>query len=703
MYTRLTQIALTMLAAFALTFSARAHAAAFVDTEYTKTEIIAETNGFAPGETVWFAVRQQVRENWHVFWVNPGDAGIPLSLKWTLPEGYSTGDILHAAPEFIPVGPLASYAHEGVPVFLVSVTAPPSAAPGDVVNVVIDATWQTCEEICVPEDGRFEFEMPVVASLELRSENVALFDAARRALPPLHQGAAQFARVEQSYELRINDWRETEAQEIFFFPEAEGLTTPAAKQSAVIDDNVLTIVMEPGWLEQYDGEILNGVVTYKNSAGEAASYAIAASLKEAIVNPSNDPAVTVLPAASGNIALYLVFAFLGGVLLNFMPCVFPIIFVKAASFMESAQADRKTIQFHGLLFGAGVLSTFALMGGVLLLLRAGGEQLGWGFHLQSPIVVALSAYVLFLVGLNLFGFFTVGENFTGSGESLTRRGGATGAYFTGVLAVVVAAPCIGPLLTAPIGAALVLPAVAGMLIFLLMGLGLAAPYLLLSFIPSAGRLLPRPGPWIPVLKQALAFPVFAAAAYFLWVFSRQAGGGGLAMILAGAILLALAAWLFEKSKGEGTMAFAVRIGAALAAVLALVPLMRLEPATAAPPQSAAYGAIQSAPYSASLLAEYRMAGTPVFIDFTADWCVTCQFNKMTVLKSAEVTDAFAASGTILMVADWTVRDPEITKALEGYGASGVPLYVYYPPGEPAQILPQPLTRKAVISALAQGS
>jgi len=680
--------------------SGSAQAASQATTDYTYTEIISEKTGFTPGETAWFAVRQELRENWHVFWVNPGDAGIPLSFNWTLPDGYAPGDILHPAPEFIPVGPLASYAHEGAPVFLVSVSVPPSATPGDVVTVTIDAMWQTCEEICVPEDAQFEFDVPVVESADIRDEVADFFAEARRNLPEVHQGKASFSRESLRYELRIEDWSASDAQEIFFFPEPEGLTMPAAVQSASINGSQLIISMEPGWIDEFNADILNGVITYEDGSGTKASRAVSAGVDGIITNPMNDAPVTALPAASGNVAFYLVFAFLGGVILNIMPCVFPIIFVKAAAFMENAQSDRKAIQQHGLLFTAGILSTFALMGGALLLLRAGGEQLGWGFHLQSPLVVAMSAYVLFLVGLNLFGFFTVGESLAGSGDSLTRRGGATGAYFTGVLAVVVAAPCIGPLLTAPMGAALVQPAAIGMLIFLLMGLGLATPYLVLSFIPSAGRLLPRPGPWMLVLKQALAFPVFAAAAYFLWVFSRQTGPAGLGVILGGAIFLALAAWLFEKSKGDGAMALALRIAAAFAALLALAPLIRVEPATAAAPTAGVYGAIPSEPYDAEVLAEYRAAGTPVFIDFTAAWCVTCQFNKITVLKSAEVADAFAATGTMLMVADWTVRDPEITEALEAFGASGVPLYVYYPPGKPAQILPPALSRKVVIDALA---
>ncbi len=680
-------------------------AANTASTEYTTTEIIAETDGIAPGATTWFAVRQHVRENWHVFWVNPGDAGIPLSLQWTLPEGFETGLPLHPAPEYIPVGPLASYAHEGTPVFLVPVTAPTHLTTGTTINVVIDAAWQVCEEICIPEEAQFSFPLSVVDEMQNRSDVSGIFADARSALPPKHHGDAAFSRIaSDQFSLVIEPWREETPQGVFFFPVLDGLTTPAGKQSASLEDEALTILMEPGWVDNVAAPTIDGVVTFRDTDGQHRSLSIVAQIEGSLEPAFESDAIPKIAAGNQNIIWYLALAFFGGVVLNIMPCVFPIIFVKAASFIESAQTDQKAIRTHGLLFLAGVLSTFLLMGGVLLVLRAGGEQLGWGFHLQSPFVVAASAYVLFLIGLNLFGVFSVGENLVGTGDQLARKDGAVGAFFTGALAVIVAAPCIGPLLTAPMGAALMQPAAIGMLIFLLMGLGLATPYLVLSFIPSAGRLLPRPGPWMVTMKHVLAFPVFAAAAYFLWVFAQQTGPTGLAYILGGAVMLALGVWLYELGKGDGRWAIWVRLAAALAVLLAIVPVMRIEAVSVAGPSpQGAYGAITTEPFDEERLADYRAEGTPVFIDFTAAWCVTCQFNKLTVLKSPEVADAFVETGAVLMVADWTVRDPVITQALEGFGASGVPLYVVYPAGKTAKILPPALTRDIVVNALRSNS
>lgn len=665
------------------------------DTDYTHTEIFSEADAFAPGDTLWLAIRQEVRPGWHVFWKNPGDAGLPLALQWDFgnEQEFVAGGVLFPAPQYIPVGPLASYAHEGSPVFLVPVTAPETAQPGEEINISLNASWQVCEEICVPEDAQFSFSLPV-AKESTPSDAASVFAQARAMLPQQFDGAAAFKRVGSSFELEIEGWEWAPPRNAFFFPAIEGLTQPAGKQKPSLIDSALKLSMAPGWNTDISLTELEGVLTFKMADGARKAVALTAVIEGSLAADTPQ-----LKNGDSNIAVLLALAFFGGIILNIMPCVFPILFVKAASMMQAAKKDPVTIRKHGLFYTGGVLAMFIFMGSILLALRAGGEQLGWGFHLQSPLVVGLSAYVLFLVGLNLAGLFSVGESITGAGDTLTKQNGASGAFFTGVLAVVVAAPCIGPLLTAPMGAALTLSPAAGMAIFVAMALGLAAPYLALAYAPGLGRRLPKPGPWMAVFKQALAFPVFAAAAYFLWVFSRQAGEGALAIILMGAILLAFSAWLFELSKGDDVKAIVIRVVSALAALLAIAPLTRIEARSASISTApGAYGSIATEAYDAEALANYRAAGTPVFIDFTADWCVTCQFNKMTVLKSAETAEVFQSAGAVLMVADWTVRDPKITEALASYGASGVPLYVVYPATGSAKILPPTLTKKNIREA-----
>lgn len=677
-----------------------AQAQTAIEKEYTpKTEIIPEADGFVPGETLWFALRQELRPGWHVFWINPGDAGLPLKLDWTLPEGYAAGEPFHPVPDYIPVGPLASYAHEGEPVFLVPVSAPENARAGDTVDVSIGASWQTCEDICVPEEGRFSFSLPVVESATRDASHAALFAGARANLPEDGDARARFAAENGRYVFTAAAPEGFDATAAFFFPALEGLVEASAKQKITVKDGDVRIVMAPGWRDDFKGPSLDGVLAFVGPQGRRGVW-----LKAPLVSVVQKPAESApagapanAPSARGVPAL-LMLAFFGGVLLNIMPCVFPVVFIKAASFMETARDNPAAARAGGLLYAAGVLACFLLIAGLLLALRAGGEEIGWGFHLQSPAVTALSAYVLLGVGLNLAGVFSAGESIAGAGHGLASKKGALGSFFTGVLAVVVAAPCIGPLMSAPMGAALLLPPAAGLAIFAALGLGLAAPYLVLSFVPGLGRRLPRPGAWMATFKQLLAFPVFAAAAYFVWVLAQQAASAGLGFVLAGAVLIAFAAWSFEKSKAEGAGAFVMRIVSALAVVLALAPLTRIEAAASAQ-EGGSYGAMSAVPYSAEALEDYRARGTPVFIDFTAAWCVTCQFNKLTVFSDPDIAAAFGKAGAVFMVADWTVRDPEITGALAGFGASGVPLYVYYRENGEPLVLPLPLGKKAVLDAL----
>ena len=309
-----------------------------ITNEYTATEIVAETNGLAPGETTWFALRQEVRDGWHVFWVNPGDAGLPLDLNWTLPAGFETGDVLHPVPEYIPVGPLASFAHEGAPIFLASVTAPADLVVGDTVSVAIDATWQACEDICVPEEGRFEFTLPVIDPAARVTQHAALFEAARSALPAAGDDAATFSVRNGAYVL---DMAPVEAapESIFFFPAPEGLIEPAGDQRIVNSDNAMSVIMQPGYVETYDEDNLFGVLSFVDEAGAYRGIAINAALPQSIVKPSEN-AAAIAAAANANIPLMLLMALVGGMILNLMPCVFPILFVKAASLMQSVGEDR---------------------------------------------------------------------------------------------------------------------------------------------------------------------------------------------------------------------------------------------------------------------------------------------------------------------------------------------------------------------------
>ncbi|MBB5518022.1 protein-disulfide reductase DsbD family protein [Amphiplicatus metriothermophilus] len=671
-----------------------------VVTERAESALYPVRQGFAPGETTWFVFEQHLKPGWHVYWKNPGDSGLPLELDWTLPDSYAVGEIIYPTPERIPVGPLANFGHHGNPAFLIPVTAPTDAPPGETVAIEIAATWLICEEICVPEEGAFTLSMPVAIEPATDERAAARAEAARADAPQPFDNEALFhidaGRLTVAMKAPDHPYRET-----FFFPETERLIEPAAPQTVRAEDGRLMISMKADVGAQEAGDEIRGVLGLVLRDGTRAGFEIAAARTQAPLAAASPAA----PAGGDGALVLLLTAFLGGALLNVMPCVFPVVFIKAASLMSAAAGARGQARRDGILYTAGVLTTFLALGGVLLALRAGGEALGWGFHLQSPAVVLLSAYVLFAIGLNLAGVFHVGESLQGAGAGLLSGSGGWSAFLTGALAVFVAAPCIGPLMAAPMGAAVLLPPAAGMAIFGAMALGLAAPYLLLSLAPELGRFLPRPGPWMVVFKQALAFPVFAGAAYFLWVLSRQTGAEGLAWALAGAVMLAFAAWLYERAKSVGAGARLACRGFALAAlVAAFAPLARgLDSVAAGERPETGPGGTETIAFDPEKVAALRAEGRPVFLDFTAAWCVTCQFDHLTVLSRRSVKNAFAKQNVAFMVADWTRRDPVVTQALQSFGASGVPLYVYYPPGGEAIVLPSPLTEKAVLDAVRAGS
>lgn len=661
-----------------LALTSPASAQSRVVTDHAETRLVAETDGVAPGGGVSLAFAQELQPGWHVYWKNPGDSGLPLDFRWSLPAGAAPQAIVYPAPQRIPIGPLVNYGHEGAPVFLTGIRAPADEAIGAQLDIGLEATWLICADICVPETGRFTLTVPVVAEPKPADAVAALFENARAALAAPADGEAFYSVQGKTLTIEAP----SRAGEAYFFPEQSGLVEPSAPQRMTRKGDRLVLSMTGGATLGDLIDPVRGVIEF--ASGEArTSYEIEAARAAAPIAPESG-------GNGASLAGLLVAAFFGGAILNLMPCVFPILFVKAASMAKAASGDKGALRRHGVLYGLGVVASFALLGGLLIALRAGGEQIGWGFHLQSPAVVAISAYVLFAVGLNLAGAFHVGSSVQNLGSGLVAgRSSDLSAFMTGVLAVVVAAPCVGPLLTAPVGAAAVLPPLAGFSIFIAMAAGLAAPYVALSFAPGAARALPKPGPWMDLFRQALAFPVFAAAGFFVWVLAAQTGQRGLALIFAGLILLALAARVSEWGRSSARL----RLAAAALALFALLPVFMLRP-PASPGVGA--GVVQFDPAD---IEARRAAGEAVFIDFTAAWCVTCQVNKLTVLASPKVRAAFAENDVAFVTADWTNRDPVIERALAGFGANGVPLYVFYPKGGEAVILEQPLSEQRVIAAI----
>ncbi|MBI1391632.1 MAG: thiol:disulfide interchange protein [Alphaproteobacteria bacterium] len=696
-----------------------------VVTDHANSVLELTMDGIAPGGSVDLVLRQKLQDGWHVYWRNPGDSGLPLELSWELPSGFTTGETIYPAPHRIPVGPFVNYGHEGEPAFITTLTAPADVRPGDEVRIALSASWLICEETCVPEDGAFEIVAPIVDDPRPVPAVIAHARKTRDEAPAPWSGSLAVHAEPDGPALVLRSDDGVQLREPFhFFADAEGLTEPAAPQTAArTSDEAEVLRLEggvaykPEALRELTGTLAIGEGAARRDYRIVAARADGAAPAAASATPSSAAASGSSASSSfppgeasggsadmgvGGIAALLAFAFVGGAILNAMPCVFPIIFVKAASLVSSAH-DTALVRRQGVVYAAGVVATFVALGGALLALRAGGEQLGWGFHLQSPALVAMSAALLFGVGLNLAGVFEVGSSLQNVGGGLAGRRGDAGAFFTGALAVFVAAPCVGPFLSAPLGAAAFLPPVVGLLIFVAIALGLAAPYVAISFSPALARRLPRPGPWMSTFKQAMSFPVFAASAYFIWVLSQQVGGEGLAIALLGLVALAFAAWLvgLGQRAGDERSGRRMSIAAAVIAFVAVAPIFTLAPSPSADGALAAkggYGELTPVAFDPSAIASARAEGG-VFVDFTAAWCVVCQFNKRTILARPAVRDLFRSHDVTLMAADWTRRDPAITTALEAFGANGVPLYVYYPPTGAPQVLPLPLSFRDIESAI----
>jgi len=480
-------------------------------------------------------------------------------------------------------------------------------------------------------------------------------------------------------------------------------------QKIAADGNGLTLSLPTGPLPLKADEALSGIlrVVEKNSAGgQTHAFAITAKPDRTLAAM---PVAAAGGAASGEgvgILEAIGLAFLGGLLLNLMPCVFPILSMKALSLVQAASGARREARAHGLLYVAGVLASFLIVAGVLLGLRAGGESIGWGFQLQSSWFVLLLAYLMFVIGLNLAGMFSFsGGRLAGMGDALTRRSGGSGAFFTGVLAVVVATPCTAPFMGVALGFALSQPTMIALAIFLALGLGMALPFLLLSLFPQALRLLPRPGPWMERFRQFLAFPMFATAAWLVWVLAQQSGPTGLALALAGMVLIGFALWLLRQlggvRKAASRVAYAGFAAIALLTALATVAFIDspVVAATSASRTQASDGEWQ--PWSVERVKEAQAQGKPVFVNFTAAWCITCLVNERTTLSTDSVRNKFAAAGVVRLKGDWTRRDKAISDALAEFGRSGVPLYVIYPPdkAQKPRVLPQILTEAGVLAEL----
>jgi thiol:disulfide interchange protein DsbD len=693
-----------------------------VATGNVKAHLVGEVSAIAPGQSFWVALEFNIRDGWHTYWRNPGDSGQATSLKWQLPAGFAAGGIVWTTPHRFELPPLVNYGYAGHAVHLVEITAPQDLKPGTAATLSAKASWLVCSDVCIPEDADLQLTLPVGASAgAVDASDAALFTAARSGLPSA-EPAVTSARIADGRLIIAlgKEWGATlpQIKSLAFFPYDEGGIEYAAPQTLTRSKDSVELSMKLGDRPPKAGRIRGVLLATEQSGNDT----VTVPLEIAAVFSGGDPASGApqsgAAATSGDTSLpvLLLFAILGGLILNLMPCVFPVLSIKAIGLVEQAKKHPAAVRTKGLVFAAGVISSMLCLAAVLLALRAGGEQIGWGFQLQSPLFVTLLVYLLLAVGLNLSGVFEIGGGLAGVGDGLTQGDSYRASFFTGVLTTLVATPCTAPFMAFAVGAALTQTPVVALSIFAALGLGLALPYLLLSFAPWMRRALPRPGAWMDTLKQLFAFPIYASAAWLLWVLAQQTSSIGLGAALAGAILVALAAWAYQKSKSSSsggrvaalvTAALAVLLAIALPARFAAVPAAAAAASGAGGTFGTSAGAAQAdgewQPYDAARVASLNAAGKPLLVNFTASWCLTCLVNERNAFADSAVQEVFRDRGVTLMKGDWTNRDPAITQALAAFGRAGVPLYVVYnsKPGSSAPVvLPQLLTPGVVQSAFA---
>ncbi|HEY2706978.1 MAG TPA: thioredoxin family protein [Caulobacteraceae bacterium] len=670
--------------------------------QHVKPVLAAQTQGAAPGSTLYVAVIQTIDKGWHTYWRNPGDAGEPTKIAWTLPGGWRAGDIVWPAPKRLPVGPLMNYGFEDQAILATPIEVPASAKPGQTAHIAAKVAMLVCADVCVPQDAELSLDVPVVAGAAPTDPTWGAAIAKALADAPKESGlAATYQLVGTTLKVAIAGpaLAGRSGADAYFFPERPGLIDQAKPQGIDLGAQGLTLASTAG------GDLKPGALPAKvagvleTADGQTFEISAPAGPPPPGSGGLGPPAAT----AQMGLALAALFAFLGGVILNLMPCVFPILSMKAASLIARPH-EAGAARAQGLAFLVGVLGTFLALAGTIIALRGAGQAVGWGAQLQPAVVTAALALILLAAALDLSGVFEVGASMQGLGGGLASRADLVGAVFTGALAVVVAAPCTAPFMGPALGYALTQPALPALAIFTALALGFAGPFTLLAFSPGLLRRLPKPGPWMDVMKKVLAFPMYAAAAWLLWVLAAQTDRNSLAAAFAAAVLVGLAAWIFgaaqrrSASGGKAGVVFALSgLTCALAvAAVAAAPY-------GAPPSTgnvAVAAGIQSEPWTPERVASLRAAGKPVFVDFTAAWCVTCQVNEQTALNTGEAVKAFQRTGAVYLKADWTNRDNAIAKALADQGRVGVPLYlVYGTDGGAPKVLPQLLTSGLVAAAL----
>jgi thiol:disulfide interchange protein DsbD len=707
------------------------------DAPHVHVQLVVPVSALNRGQATDAGLYFKIDLGWHVYWKNAGDAGEPPHIKWTLPEAITAGPLQFPAPKRLPLGPLMDFGYEDEVLFPFTLNAAPTAKPGPaILRAKVD--WLVCQASCIPGKAELEVTREVLdhpGKAASVASDANLFKRLSGRLPkPLPATMkASFQPTKEGFRISIaTGQKETEAA--FFPADQDIVVNPAPQKIASSPKGLILDLKKDANLAANPPELkglieLSGGRAYEFAATPATGLKAAdADTPAAIATPaptqptpvSAAPNATPTPLAPPSLASSTIpstpvqpspfsasellratgLAFLGGILLNLMPCVFPVLFLKGLSLVNSGNEERHRLRVHGFVYAAGILISFWALVGVLLALKAAGATLGWGFQFQSPVFLSLMAGLLFFLGLSLAGQFEIGLTLTGAGGSLAAKQGYTGSFFTGVLAVVVATPCTAPFMGAALGYALSQSAAVTFAVFTALALGLAVPYVALTLQPAWTRILPKPGVWMEVLKQAVAVPIFGTAIWLAWVLAGAYGASLLAALLVGFLLLAIAGWFLGRWPARRWAAVVASL-----IVLAVIAISVLAPRKlAAAPETSSSRASQGGwqPWSAQAVSLAQSAGRPVLVDFTAKWCLSCQVNERAALEQPEVEKALQDSNVLLLKADWTRYDDSITQALKSMGRSGVPAYALYTPGQDQpELLPEVLTPGIVIDAVSK--
>ena len=659
-----------------------------------EAELVPAVTSVQPGHAFDVALRLAHDPHWHTYWINSG-TGYPTSIKWTLPPGWQAGDIQWPVPHVLTDahGTITGNGYDGEVYLLVTLVPPADLPAGLSVTLQAAVAWLMCKEVCEPGEAALELTLPVDAGPPAPHPRWGAELAAARGQLPHAPDGWQLAATRDGRTVTLTVQAPAGATftpaDFHFFAD-DGLIAYDQPQPIRTGGNgalILTLPIDPAGPK--NPTRLYGVLAL--AKGDIPGIRVDLPFSTPPLTSDLRPST----AVAGSLPGTLVLALLGGLILNLMPCVFPVLGIKILGFVNQAGADRRKVTLHGLVFALGVLVSFWVLAGALLALRAGGRELGWGFQLQEPGFVFVLAALLLVFALNLSGLFEVGLSATGVGAQLQRQSGYAGSFFTGVLATVVATPCSAPFLAPALGAALALSAAESLAVFTAIALGLAVPYLLLSAFPAAVKFLPRPGAWMETFKQLMAFPLYATVGFLVWVLAGQTPDTGLLKVLFGLVLVAMAAWAYGRWTQHGGSAARRRFGVTLAVVLLAAGVTVGWPR---PPD------LTWEQWSPETVAKLRAEGKTLYVDFTARWCATCQSNKAVVFSSQKVRAALRAHGVVLLKADWTSRDAQITEALAAFHRSAVPFDLIYAPGRADPILlPELLTPDIVLAALAQAT